>query len=119
MVDRVFEPLNRGVADVDLLHARRNPRRRIGQPRTEREQVLLQQLNQRRDLFVHARRAGRAQARVQLVDFAVRINPRVRLGYAGVVEQRRLLPSRRSSYRSSCSDSRSTLAGDTPHRMPL
>ncbi len=89
-IDRLLEPLDVGVGDRRLRDALRDARRRIGEARPEREQILLHRLDERRHVGVHASRPRGAQAGVHLVHLAVRIDPRVGLGDPRVVEQRRL-----------------------------
>jgi len=89
-IDRQLEPLDRVAADHDFFDARGDARGGIRQARPKGEEILLQRVDQRPDFFIHAGGTGDPQTRVQFVDLAVRIHPRVGLRDAGIVEERRL-----------------------------
>ena len=89
-VDGQLEPLHVIVSKRGLGHTRRDFVAGIGQLGAQREQIALQAHEHRIDLRISAGSASQAQARVQLVDFPIRIDSRLALADARAVVQRRL-----------------------------
>ncbi len=87
-IDRLFELVDLVIGDRGLGHTSGDSRRRVGQPRPDRKQVALDRLEDPADVRVDPGGARGAEARVQLVDLAVRIDPRIRLRDPRIVEQR-------------------------------
>jgi hypothetical protein len=89
-IDPVFEALNVRIRDGDLRHALGDFFRRIGEPRSDRKQIFLQLLEQPGNIAgQRLLGANNPEAGIQLVNFSVRGNARIRFRYAGASEQRR------------------------------
>ena len=59
----------------------------LGETCAEREQLLLDRFDRRRDVRVDSGGPRRAKTGSELIDFAVRVDPRVRLRYPRLVEE--------------------------------
>ena len=86
-IDPSLETLYVGSAELDLGHALRNTPAGIGEASTEGEEIPLQLCEDLGEAGVNAGRQHHPEMRIELVDFAARIDTRVCLGDAGTVEE--------------------------------
>ena len=96
-IDPFFQPLHAGIAELDLGHALGNAPHGIGEASTEREQVPLQLSEHLDEVGINPCRQRRAEMRTELVDFAARVDARVRFGDPRAVEEARLALIARAS----------------------
>lgn len=90
-VDPFFESSDVRLPDGDFRHTVGNSLGRVGQTRADRKQIHLKTFQQLDDVASQfSVRSDRPKTRVQLVDVAIGGHTRVRFGYAGAAEKRRV-----------------------------